>query len=443
MKRKKVFLGTHEIAGYYANLAGGFRAIGVECDFVTYTPHPFSYGGETQKSILLSLARFFNGFRGKLGRPFVLKSLIALPGEVFGSIYGIYAIFAYDVFIFGGGHSLMTWNIDLRLLKLMGKIVISNIAHGTDARPPYINGTYQSKDGRFQPTTNQLLSYSKNRRKKVAVIERYSNVVLGAPFSTTHFSCRRLVNTFAIGVPLNSEDPGDSTIDHAIPMTHTVPLLDVRILHSPSHPAAKGTPLIVQAVSNLKLKGHKIELIMLQNKPHAEVIREIQLCDFVVDQIYSDTPMAGFATEAAWFGKSAVVGGYGFDYLKTLLPESMWPPSMTCHPDALEQAIEDLIVNREKRLQLGVKAQGFVRANWNTTAVARRYLRLIEGDIPEKWLLDPKSVVYLEGCGQPVERTQEIIRRMVAKFGVESLQLSHRLDLERAFLEFAGVKSTP
>jgi hypothetical protein len=171
-------------------------------------------------------------------------------------------------------------------------------------------------------------------------------------------------------------------------------------------------------------------------------MREIQHCDFVVDQLYSDTPMAGFATEVAWFGKPAVVGGYGFDYLKTSVPEGMWPPSKTCHPDQIEQAIEDLIVNREDRLRLGGEAQKFVREKWNAAEVARRYLRLIEGDIPEEWWLDPATVTYLEGFGQPVERTKENIRQMVEQFGVESLQLSHRPDLERAFLEFAGVNNT-
>ena len=70
---------------------------------------------------------------------------------------------------------------------------------------------------------------------------------------------------------------------------------------------------------------------------------------FEIDQVYCDTPMAGFATEAAWFGKPAVVGGYGFDYLKTYVPEGMWPPSKTCHPDKIENAIESLIVNKVER----------------------------------------------------------------------------------------------
>ena len=50
--------------------------------------NPFGYGGEAQTPILLRLAKFFNGFRGKPGRPFVIRALIALPGEVLQNIWG-------------------------------------------------------------------------------------------------------------------------------------------------------------------------------------------------------------------------------------------------------------------------------------------------------------------------------------------------------------------
>jgi len=437
---KKVFVGPIEIAGYYANLTRGLREIGVHCDYITYFPHPFGYGGESKTPILLRLAKFFNGFRGKPGRPFVLKALISLPGQVLLNAWGVYAIFKYDIFIFGFGNSLLSRNIDLIFLKLLGKKVISNLSHGSDSRPPYIDGAYQSKDGSLQLSTDQLIALSRFKLKTMALIEEYSDVVFGSPFSTTQFSRRKLINSFAIGLPMVSLNASDSITDYSVLRSRREPCLGVRILHSPSHPAAKGSPLIVQAISNLKQKGHEIELILLQDKPHSDIIREIQYCDLVVDQVYSDTPMAGLATEAAWFGKPAVVGGYGFEYLKTLVPDDMWPPTKTCHPDDIQQAIEDLIIHREERLRLGMEAHKFVLEKLSPAQVARRYLRLIEGDIPQEWWLDPSTVTYLEGWGQPVERTQENIRHMVASLGVESLQLTHRPDLERAFLEFAGVK---
>ena len=151
--------------------------------------------------------------------------------------------------------------------------------------------------------------------------------------------------------------------------------------------------------------------------------------------------MAGYATESAWFGKPAVVGGYDFDYLKKFVPEEMWPPSKICTPSQIEQAIEELIVNREERLKLGEDAEKFVQEKWSAKEIARRYLKLIEEDIPNDWWLDPKLVNYVYGAVQSCERSKEIIRQMVKRFGVRSLCLSHRPDLEATFLEFSGIDS--
>ena len=61
----KIFIGPHEIAGYYANLAKGFKQIGIDCDYLTYTQNPLGYGGETKIPLLLRIARFFNQFYRK------------------------------------------------------------------------------------------------------------------------------------------------------------------------------------------------------------------------------------------------------------------------------------------------------------------------------------------------------------------------------------------
>ena len=119
------------------------------------------------------------------------------------------------------------------------------------------------------------------------------------------------------------------------------------------------------------------------------------------------------------------------------MPEGMWPPSKICHPDNIEKAIEDLIVNKEEREKLGREAQVFVREKWNAKEVARRYLRIIQGSFPDEWWLDPSDVIYFEGGGQSIECTKAKIRELVELYGVKSLQLSHRPDFEKAFLEFA------
>ena len=221
------------------------------------------------------------------------------------------------------------------------------------------------------------------------------------------------------------------------PIKHSTVL---RILHSPSHPALKGSSRVEEVIDKLKGRGHSISFVVLHGKTNDEVISEIGQCDFIVDQLYSDTPMSTYPAEAAWFEKPSVVCGYDLDSLRHFVPHEMWPPSKICHPDELEQAVEGLIVNSEERNLLGEMAQRFVREKWNAVEVARRYLTLINDEAPDEWWVEPNSVSHLTGVGQSEEKTKTTIRELVGKYGTSSLQLSHKPDLEKAFLEFYGIE---
>jgi hypothetical protein len=435
-KKLRIFVGPCEIAGYYSNLTKGLQDIGYEVDFITYYSHRFCYGGETHHPLLLRAAKWFNQHRGVSGRPFFLKIIYALPGEFFLSLWGFKAIFSYDVYIFSFGRTLLPLGIDLLVLRLLRKKVISNLAHGSEARPPFVNGSYQTVEIN-QAIIEGLVKRTKKIARLVSWHFRYASIIIGAPFSTSQNARNKYINHFALGIPFNGysgifSSQGD--VNRGSEESNVI-----RILHSPSNLAVKGSKVIINAVEGLKKKGHRIELVLIHDRPVSSVLAEIKKCDFVVDQIYSDTPMAGFATEAAWYGKPAVVAGYGLEQLKGFVPEGMWPPSKTCCPDVVEYAIEELILDHEQRNRLGVAAQVFVHEKWDSLEVAKRFQRLIEDDIPECWWIEPRDIVYLEGGGQSEEKTKKVIRGMVSEYGVDALQLSHRPDLEAAFLEFAEI----
>ena len=432
MKKIKIFVGPHEIAGYYLRLAKGFQGIGIKCDYVVYNNHVFNYGENEKDPYLIKISKCLNKIGVKYNKFKFFKFLIGVIKEFFQTIWALGAIIHYDVFIFGFGKSLLRSNYDLVLLKVLNKIVISNLGHGSEARPIYLDGSYQNFDGSNYPSLDTMVLGAKNSKKLVEKHERMCTYLIGAPFSTSYFTSVNFINTFALGNPIEYKDEElNKNLDDSI----------CRILHSPSHPAAKGSPVIIEAINNLVKKGYEIDFVLIYNKSNSEVISEIKRCDFVIDQIYSDTPLAGFATEAAWFGKPAIVGGYGINSLKNFIPPDMWPPSKVCHPDAIEQAIESLIINKVERLLLGKKASEFVRRNWNANFVASRYNQIIEGSIPENWWINPNKINYLHGAGQKIDITKNNIRNIIASFGVKSLQLDDRPDIENAFLEFIDMKS--
>jgi hypothetical protein len=351
-------------------------------------------------------------------------------------------IFSHDVFIFGFGRSLTDrskW--DLRLIKFLRKVIVINMAHGSEARPAYLNGANQTPDGKSVSPPEKIVESAKSTRDLVLTNERFADYLIGAPYSTSYFANKRMINWFALGVPvdLNSDAIQSEVLND---QSSRGEIAAVRILHSPSHPALKGSPCILKAIENLKLKGFSIDLVLLTGQPHQEVLMEIRSCDFVVDQIYSDTPMAGFACEAAGYGKAVIVGGYGLQELRKHVPQEMWPPTYACLPEEVEMAIEKMITDPDARNRVGLESRRFLENHWQAVDVASRYLRLVSGDIPKSWWIEPRDIFYIAGVGQKIERTIEIVRDIIDKYGVSSLQLSHRPDLERAFSELSSANST-
>jgi glycosyltransferase involved in cell wall biosynthesis len=430
---KKIFIGPIEIAGYYSNLEKGLKELGISCDHITYYDHRFGYNkGEAKVPLLIRITKFFNN-KKNADSSFISKVLIAFPGEFFSAAWAIYAIFKYDIFIFTFGRSLIRFNIDMYLLNILNKKVISNLSSGSEARPPYIDGGYQ--DINLSSYPNNIIVASAKKIKKIVVRhERLATYIVGHSLSTSHFSSNKFINSTILGIPFQIDN--EIVVNKSNKSTIKANRF-FRILHSPSNPKAKGTNIIKKAIENLLNKGYKIDLILIENKSNAEVIEEIKKCDFVVDQVYSDFPLAGFATEAAYFGKPAIVGGYGLEYLKSLTPAESWPPSKICHPDEIENMIEDLLLNNEELFSIGEAAQNFVRSKWNAIEVAKRYLRIIDDDIPDNWWVDPKEVFYIEGAGQSLNVTKSNIQNIIKKNGIKGLQLRHNPKLEEAFLKFS------
>ena len=81
----------------------------------------------------------------------------------------------------------------------------------------------------------------------------------------------------------------------------------------------------------------------------------------------------------------------------------------------------------------------FFKKICNSFDVAKRYKRILDGLIPAEWWFEPKDVIYLEGCGQPVEITKSNIKDILNKKGIKSLHLSQRSELEAAFIKFVSL----
>lgn len=421
-KKHRVLLGLTEIAGYYTNLKQGFGELGIKTTFINFKEHSFQY--KDQKDFYL-ITLYRHAWRIKTSAHHsnhIKRILLKFFRKTLRFIIFIWALSKYDIFIFGFGKSFFHHH-DLPILRLFRKKIIF-VFHGSDIRPLFLNSKKASSN------TNEMISFIKRKKGELAKIERHADIIISHPF-ISHFLVKPFINWLRIGIPyhLNNRSPQ---------LKNDSSNAGIRILHSPSDPKAKGTSKIRASIQNLKSKGYNIDYIEIVGKPNDMVLSEIDKSDFIVDQIYSDTPMAGFATEAAFAGKPAIVGGYGWEEMENIYAPDQIPPSYRCLPDGLESAIEKLISDKSLRLSLGKEAKNFVEKQWSAKEVAKRFLMLIDGNAPSDWIYYPENIRYIHGAGLPDHEVKRNLRSIITTMGKEALQLSDKPELERMFMEFAS-----
>ena len=427
-RRLRIALAPIEVAGYHANLARGFRELGVECDQLLIRPHAFRYGGPRPDSrvgrallraIQRSYTRSVDGPGARVAQPLNL---------VLRAVLAAHAVRNYDVFVFTLGTTFLR-TLELPLLRALGKRCVF-VFHGGDSRPPYLNGkTLRACGSNPGPA---LIAEARVIRPRVDRITPCAEFVVDNPLSG-HFQSRPFVNWFRLGIPIAPQDRLDALRAQARPR----PAGRLVVVHAPSDPASKGTPLIRAALERARQRGHALELVELMGRPNVEVLRELARCDFVVDELYSDVPGAGLAFEAAAFGKPTIVGGYGAqEFARWIDPERV-VPTHYCHPAQLDEAIERLCNERDYRLELGARAQAFVQQAYAPAQVAGRYLQLLEGREVADWFVDPQQIRYTHGTGLTEDAARGAIRAVLDAGSERALCLDDKPQLRRELVTFA------
>jgi glycosyltransferase involved in cell wall biosynthesis len=438
-KKKRILLGIGEIAGYYTNLKKGLDELGAKSYYFSIDAHPFKYGQEGKKeNAYMSSVRYF------LSKKMSAKKNKSV-WEIWWTIWLVLFIFPLrlsifiwsliwcDVFVFHGtssffhGTSSFFEMYDLPILKLFGKRIIW-IFHGSDTRPAYISGSSVSAD--FGCSIEKCLRIAKKQKKWVSKIERYADVIVNHPPSS-HFHEKKFIQYLALGIPFSCSY---TVKDRNKPVSNHE---KCRVVHAPSFSECKGSSRFRDIMRVMREKGYFFEYIEIVGRPNSEVLMELADCDFVIDELYSDTTMAGLATEAAFFGKPSVVGGYATNEDMGKLDVQFIPPSEYHHPDGIEDAIEKLLTDTQYRIELGKNAGEFVRRNWAPEKVAERFLRIVNDDFPEEWLFDPHDIRYIHGWGLSEQDGRNLIVKFLEYAGKDGLCLSDKPELEKKFIEFS------
>jgi glycosyltransferase involved in cell wall biosynthesis len=429
----RIFIGPTEVAGIGHGLTHGLRRLGYHADGVFESPHPFAY--ETAQHTN-TITRWWYATGG------ISRNLRSSGSVWTWPVAAIHLLLAwpvlalslirYEAFVFLSGKSITNTRLELFLMRRLGKRTIVLFV-GSDARPPYVNGAWPWSGAKAMKQLTQKI------RRRVHRFENAGVICINAP-GTAQFHRRPVINWFAFGFPctLAERQAQPVSTEDAPSDIKTAPAIKkIKLLHSPSNPQVKGTERIERIVNSLLSRGLQIEWTKISGLSNAQVLDEIRSCDLVVDQLFSDTPMAGLATEAAQFGKPAIVGSYLARAPSLIAGNWPMPPSRFVDPDQFESALEALVSDTEARRSLGNAALSFVQSAWSCEAVAGRLVACLRGEVPDAWWFDPRTTTYLQGCGLDETEGRRRVRELVDAYGESALCLDDKPSLSKAYLYWA------
>lgn len=205
---------------------------------------------------------------------------------VYGPILLAYLACKYDVFIyFWSTGFLLDREHDFKFLKRKKKKIVT-IFVGDDIRSPkklreklneleydgfldyvgIVNPDYLSE------------SYDKKKKRSAILSNNYADLCFNCSIDqASHLTSKQYFLPYAYDINEFSRD------DNKFNKT-------VKVLHAPSHPFVKGTPLVRAAIKKLKLEGYEFEYKELINVPNKQVLDALRSSHIVLNQFYAFAP---------------------------------------------------------------------------------------------------------------------------------------------------------
>lgn len=210
-----------------------------------------------------------------------------------------YLTHRYRVFVYVGGNGFLRSQQDgrateFKFLKNRGKTIVCYFT-GSEIRSPKLLDAYGQDHEIDVLTTYQkytspglVSEHAEIRRQALAgAADRYANVVFSAQVDQMSY-LRRDPEPFLYFYPMK--------LIGRVPEKWESPQRIV-VVHGPSSPVIKGTPLVRAAIKRLKSQGYDFEYVELLGKPHREVLACLARAHVVLNEFYAFVPSI-FGVEA-------------------------------------------------------------------------------------------------------------------------------------------------
>ena len=324
-------------AGQATQISRGQRKLGIISDVLVLNQNQFGYECDIDLKLngLSTPAKY-----GRLTKNFIRS------------------ISKYDVFHFHCGESLLPLNLDLPILRLLGKKMVMHY-WGSDIIQMDIAKNYTLIPEKVMKAVYPNLNDEK-RRKRLRGINRWVDCSIVGDYSLLPYLPTSKVVRQAMDIS-------------TIPFVGCEPVRTVpNIVHAPSNRLIKGTGLILEALDKLKTDGVKFNLILVENKPHAEAMEIFKQADIVIDEVQQG-PYGIFSMECMALGKPVLCR---ID--EKLKKYYTGLPIVDTPPQKVYQNVKELIDDPQRRVDLGRRGRMYMESNHDYVTVAKSISQIYE-----------------------------------------------------------------
>jgi glycosyltransferase involved in cell wall biosynthesis len=170
-----------------------------------------------------------------------------------------------------------------------------------------------------------------------------------------------------------------------LPQTNNLANKPFTFLHAPSDRATKGTKYIIDVFKELSQQNVNVELIIMEQVSHQEILSALKECDAVIDQLLVGW-YGGFAVEAMANKKPVIAWIDPGQLANTPTGFSSELPIISASRDELGSKVLELInLSPSKRQELGEKSRKFSEDWHSPTSIAKitttRYIEILTREI--------------------------------------------------------------
>lgn len=412
VSKVKIFIGVIEISGYYANIEQILSNSGFEARLVTTIPHSYDYGQKIANPIFARIANF--AVQRSRNSSKLIKILYQFLYLFAATCLLFWSLPKFNVYIFSWGITFLPLNLDLFLLRLLGKRTIVFVGHGSEARPPYMSfhdsSKYLNKPDIY--FARELLREIRAMKQKINRISTLASEVVGLR-TTDHFLERPYFDLFDIGIPFVQSKVVESSNFENTGI--------FRILHLPSNPGPKGTEIIISIFSELQAEFPKVRFDIVTDINHKDALYEISKSDLVVDQLWSDIPMSAVAFEAANMGIPTIVAGNAWHLWGEILNKQPKLGLFFSTPENLKFQLSELITNRSLIRGAGFAFKEMMQEITDNERFARNIISIAVGKPITSKREFSKEHPYLWGAGCSKEMVFSQVKIISKNFGYRAI----------------------